>query len=173
MSETSANLNDVNLDKLNQLVAECPADPDAARPTWSARVEWLGGLRAAAQVREFTPVRADEPTWLAGSDTGPNAVEHLLGALGQCLVTGYVANASVRGIRINALEITLHGEVNLLVFLGLTEGNAGYERIRAEVHLDADAPTDQLEELHRHVLATSPVTSTLANPVQVEARLIA
>lgn len=29
---------------------------------WSARVEWLGGLRAAAQIREITPVRADEPT---------------------------------------------------------------------------------------------------------------
>ena len=66
----------------------------------------------------------------------------------------------------------MHGEINLLVFLGLTEGNAGYERITLEVHLDADAATDQLEELHRHVLNTSPVRGTLTNPVQIEVHLV-
>ncbi len=71
MSEMIANLNDVNLGKLNELVTEYRADPDAARSIWSARVQWLGGLRNEAQVREFTPFRADEPTWLAGTDTDP------------------------------------------------------------------------------------------------------
>lgn len=28
------------------------------------------------------------------------------------------------------------------------------------------------EELHRHVLATSPVRSTLANPLQIETHLV-
>ena len=172
MSETTTNLNDVDVATLHQLVEKYQGDPEAGHSTWSARVQWLGGFRAEAQVRELPPVRADEPTWLAGTDTGPNAVEHLLGALGQCLAVGYAANAAVRGIRIGALEITLRGEIDLPVFLGLTGGNAGYDRINVEVHLDADAPKDQLEELHRHVLATSPVGNTLANPVQIEARLV-
>lgn len=85
---------------------------------------------------------------------------------------GYAANAAVRGIRIDALEIDLQGEINLPVFLGLAGGSAGYDRIQVEVHLDADATREQLEELHRHVLATSPVGSTLANPVQIDARLV-
>ena len=31
---------------------------------------------------------------------------------------------------------------------------------------------DQLEDLHNHVLATSPVGNTLANPAQIEVRLV-
>ena len=172
MSETTTNLNDVELATLHRLVESYQADPAAGRSSWSARVQWLGGFRAEAQVRELPPVRADEPTWLAGTDTGPNAVEHLLGAFGQCLAVGYAANATVRGIRIDALEINLHGEIDLPVFLGLTGGSAGYDRIRVEVHLDADAPREQLEDLHRHVLATSPIGSTLTNAVQIDARLV-
>jgi uncharacterized OsmC-like protein len=172
MSETTTHLNDVDLATLHQLVESYQTDPEAGRSSWSARVQWLGGFRAEAQVRELPPVRADEPTWLAGTDTGPNAVEHLLGAFGQCLAVGYAANATVRGIHVNSLEISLHGEIDLPVFLGLTGGSAGYDRIHVEVHLDADAPREQLEELHRHVLSTSPVGSTLANPVQIDARLV-
>ena len=171
MSETTTNLNDVDLETLHQLVQSYQADPEAGRSIWSARVQWLGGFRAEAQVRELAPVRADESTWLAGTDTGPNAVEHLLGAFGACLAVGYAANATVRGIRMNALEINLRGEIDLPVFLGLAGGNAGYDRIHVEVRLDADAPQEQLEDLHRHVLATSPVGSTLANSVQIDARL--
>lgn len=172
MSETTTNLNDVDVTTLQQLVQDYQSNPQAGRSAWSARVQWLGGFRAESQVRELAPVRADEPTWLAGTDTGPNAVEHLLGALGQCLAVGYAANATVRGIRIDALEISLRGEIDLPVFLGLAGGNAGYDRINVEVHLDADAPKDALEELHRHVLATSPVGNTLANPVQIDACLV-
>lgn len=172
MSETTNNLNDVDVRTLHALVEKYQSDPAAGHSSWSARVQWIGGFRAEAQVRELPPVRADEPIWLAGTDTGPNAVEHLLGALGQCLAVGYAANATVRNIRIDALEINLRGEIDLPVFLGLTGGNAGYDRITVEVHLDADAPKEQLEDLHRHVLATSPVGNTLVNPVQIEARLV-
>jgi uncharacterized OsmC-like protein len=171
MADTTVSLNDVDVDTLTKLVQTYQSDPTAGRSTWVARVQWLGGFRADAHVRNLAPVRADEPRWLAGTDTGPNAVEHVLGALGQCLAVGYAANAAVRGIRIDALEITVRGEIDLPVFLGLVEGNAGFDRIQVDVHLDSPAPREQLEELHRHVLATSPVGNTLARPVTIEAEL--
>lgn len=49
------------------------------------------------QVRDLPPLRADEPTLMGGSDTAPNPVKQLLGALGSCLAIGYTANASARG----------------------------------------------------------------------------
>ncbi len=172
MTPSNQNLNDVDVTTLHALIEKYQSDPQAGRSAWTARVQWLGGFRAEAQVRDLPPTRADEPTWLAGTDTGPNAVEHLLGAFGQCLAVGYAANATARGIEIESLEINLRGEIDLPVFLGLTQGKAGYDRIIAEVHLRAKATETQLQELHQHVLATSPVGSTLANPVHIEARLL-
>ncbi len=50
MSERTANLNDVELDKLNHLAAVCPANPDSTLPTWLARVESLGAVDDARMV---------------------------------------------------------------------------------------------------------------------------
>lgn len=42
---------------------------------------------------DFDPIPSDEPAGLGGSDTAPNPVEQVLGALGKCLAVGYAANA--------------------------------------------------------------------------------
>ena len=41
MSETTTNLNDVDVTTLHQLVEKYQADPEAGHSTWSARVQWL------------------------------------------------------------------------------------------------------------------------------------
>lgn len=171
MPEVTTSLNDVDLATIGQLVEQYQQDPAAGRSHWSARVQWLGGFRADAQVRDLAPVRSDEPRWLGGTESGPNPVELVLGAFGQCLAVGYAANASAKGIVIDSLEIALEGDVDLPVFLGLTGGNAGYDRIRVRVHLESDAPREALEELHRQVVSTSPVGNTLANPVPLDVEL--
>lgn len=171
MTEATTSLNDVDLATIGELVGQYQRDPASGRSHWSARVQWLGGFRADAQVRDLAPVRSDEPRWLGGTESGPNPVELLLGALGQCLAVGYAANASVKGITIRSLEIALEGDVDLPVFLGLTGGNAGYDRIRARVHLESDASRDALEELHSQVISTSPVGNTLANPIPLDIEL--
>ena len=42
---------------------------------------------------------------------------------------GYAANASVDGITIQDLHIKLEGTLDLRTFLGLADGNAGFEGI--------------------------------------------
>jgi uncharacterized OsmC-like protein len=122
------------------------------------------------RIRDFDPIPSDEPAGLGGTDTAPNPVEQLLGALGNCLVVGYAANASAAGIEINDLRIELQGDIDLHSFLGLRPGRAGYRTLKVDVHLDADASEGQLAELHRKVVATSPVGNTLsaAIPVSIE-----
>ncbi len=71
---------------------------------------------------------SDEPTSLGGGDAAPNPVEQLLGALGNCLAVGYAANASVAGISIERLDITLDGDLDLRSFLGLAEAMPGSRR---------------------------------------------
>jgi uncharacterized OsmC-like protein len=168
MSESVANLNDVNLQAVGSLVEGIRRQPDLARTHWKSSVRWQGGFRSEAQSRGLPQVPSDEPVALGGGDTAPNPVEQLLGALGNCLAVGYAANATVAGIRIDSLELELEGNIDLHTFLGLSDGNAGFEGIAVKVRLHSDATPDALAELHRKVVRTSPVGHTLSRAVPVQ-----
>ena len=140
MTTVSTRLNDVDLEAVGSLVEAIEADAGSGQTTWSASVTWDRGFRSHARVRDFAPIPSDEPAGLGGTDRAPNPVEQLLGALGNCLAVGYAANLSAAGIEIRDLRIDLEGDLDLHTFLGLADGgNAGYETIRATVHLEADA----------------------------------
>jgi len=164
-------LNQVDLGAVGALVDKIKQRPSAAATTWSAQVRWTGAFRSEAAVRGFAPIASDEPKGLGGSDSAPNPVEQLLGALGNCLAVGYAANASVAGITIRDLRIDLDGDVDLHTFLGLDDGHAGFSAIRVAVHLDTDADEAAVAGLHRKVAATSPVGQTLSKAIPVQINL--
>lgn len=169
---TTEKLNNVDIQAVAGLAGKIQESPDVADTVWKATVRWDGGFRSSATVRDFAPVASDEPVSLGGSDTAPNPVEQLLGALGNCLSVGYAANATAAGIKIRDLTIDLEGSLNLRTFLGLdATGNAGYEGIRVNVHLDTDATPEQVAALHQTVVGTSPVGHTLQRPVPVQINL--
>jgi uncharacterized OsmC-like protein len=166
MADTaSSTLNDVDLPSVGALIGAIQQDPTRAATTWNAEVSWKGGFRSEATVRDFGPIPSDEPPGLGGTNTAPNPVEQLLAALGNCLAVGYAANATAQNIILDELSIGLEGEIDLHTFLGLTDGNAGFENIRATVRLVSDADPDKIEALHAKVAATSPVGHTLARAV--------
>ncbi len=165
-------LNGVDLDTVRLLMASIERNPENAAMSWRAHVRWDGGLRSTARVRQFAPLPSDEPEAIGGSDTAPNPVEQLLAALGNCFVVGYAMNASVRGIEIRELSVEVEGDLDLDVFMGLRDGDAGFTAIRARVHLVADADDDATGDLHRVVFGASPVGHTLANPVAISVELV-
>jgi uncharacterized OsmC-like protein len=164
-------LNQVNLAAIGALVEKIKQEPQAAKTNWKAEVRWNGGFRSEARSRDLAPLPSDEPVGIGGGDTGPNPVEQVLAALGNCLAVGYAANASVAGIEIQSLTIELEGDIDMHAFLGLGEGNAGYESIRAKVDLQSNATPEQLQELHEKVVGSSPVGHTLARAVPLEIKL--
>lgn len=170
MTTTINTLNDVNIAAVGDLVTAIQAEPTNADTIWKSTVDWKGGFRSEARSRDFAPVPSDEPIGLGGEDTAPNPVEQVLGAFGNCLAVGYAANATVAGIELKALRIELEGDLDLHAFLGLREGHAGFESIKATVSIESDAPVEEIETLHRTVISTSPVGHTLqqAIPLTVE-----
>ena len=166
-------LNDVDIESVAGLAGHITENPEAAQTTWSAHVRWAGGFRSEATIRDFQPTPSDEPTGLGGTDTAPNPVEQLLAALGNCLAVGYAANATARGIAINDLTIRIDGDLDLQSFLGLAPGHAGFHDIRATVDIDSSAGDEELQDLHRHVLDTSPVGHTLKTSIPVNVQLSA
>jgi uncharacterized OsmC-like protein len=169
-------LNDVNVEKLTNLIETLKARPQDAEPfnRWNARVKWLGGFRSAIQAGGHT-IRSDEPEELAGTATGPNPAQLLLSATASCLAVGYAANATARGIKIDELEIEAEGELdNILYFLGLSdEGHPGYRDVKFKVYLKSDVPPEALKELHEYTLRTSPICNSVARRVNLTAELVA
>ncbi len=170
MTTTFNKLNSVDIEAVGQLAGAIKADPTVAGTVWKSTVDWKGGFRSEARSRDFAPVQSDEPVALGGADTAPNPVEQLLGAVGNCLAVGYAANSTAAGVELKSLRIELEGDLDLHTFLGLADGHAGYESIKARVSIESDASSEEIKELHRKVVATSPVGHTLqrAIPVSVD-----
>lgn len=172
MSTTSTkNLNDVQIGAVVSLAEKIQQDPSVAQTRWQAEVKWTGGFRSEALIRNFAAQASDEPDALGGTDTGPNPVEQLLGALGNCLAVGYAANATAAGIAIEQMNIVVEGDLDLHTFLGLSEGNAGYDNISVKVAIVSDASPQALADLHKKVTSTSPVGHSLSRAVPVKIEL--
>lgn len=171
MAEATTTLNDVDMGSVASLAQKIQESPDVADTKWAAQVEWQGGFRSQAKIRDFDGVQSDEPPGLGGTNTGPNPVEQVLGALGNCLAVGYAANATAMGIPLNNLTINLEGDLDLHTFLGLKDENAGFSNIVVKVDIDSPAPAEDIQALHQKVTGTSPVGHTLSRAVPVSIEL--
>lgn len=171
MTTVTTHMNSVEIGKVASLAEKISQEPEVANTTWRADVHWKGGFRSEAKVRDFTPYQSDEPEQLGGTNTGPNPVEQILGALGNCLAVGYAANATAAGITINDLKIELEGNLDLHTFLGLKDGHAGFSDISVVVSIDCDASEEALQAVHEKVTATSPVGHTLGRAIPLNINL--
>lgn len=110
----------------------------------------------------------DEPAGLGGTDLGANPVEHLLAALGSCQVITYQVWAEKLGLRLDAVDISLVGDLDLRGFFGTDDGvRPGFGSIALEVQLTGPEPTDRYDELVREVELHCPVLDNLIRPVPV------
>ena len=175
-------LNGIDLAALERTKQSILADPMVGHAKFRVRTEWKGQTRSESMLEALTPegeavtrpftIVADEPRELLGSDTAPNPQELLVSAVNACMVVGYVAQASMRGISLDVCRIETEGELDLRGFLGVDETvPAGCRRIRYTVWLEGDGCRDELESIHQAVMATSPNFFNLAQPVQMVGRL--
>src|SRR5262249_368484 len=143
--------------------------PKASRTRWNRE-----GFKLKVHIRNHTFI-VDEPAHLSGEDTAPNAVDYVLGALGACYATGFLLNATLRGIEVYNLEVPVDSEQdNDFTLLGIAEpdeGHPGFSRIRAKLFVQADADSETLETIWRRTLETSPVGNSLVRTVQIEPEL--
>ncbi|HVC61123.1 MAG TPA: OsmC family protein [Acetobacteraceae bacterium] len=174
-------INGVDVGKLLGTVAAITAAPGLADFRFRVETDWKNGGHSQTRIQgfhgadsedtsRFAPfvLEGDEPPVLLGANAGPNAVEMVLTGLASCLAVGFAYNAAARGIRIEALNLRLEGEIDLHGFLGLSYTvRPGYRNIRVTCRLRSDATREQLLALSEHVQKTSPVLDIIRNPVPV------
>jgi uncharacterized OsmC-like protein len=171
--------NGIDVDRFEGMAEVIRAEPEAGIVTIRTRHRWDEGfvvdgraeeLESAGDVtaRTFT-FRTDWPPEAGGRDSGPAPGELILAALGSCLASTYVVQATTRGIDIDELEVTLEAWVDFRGQFELAPVRPGLGGVRATVSVRSEADDDALEALGQAVGLTSPVYDTIANPVPIEA----
>ena len=110
----------------------------------------------------------DEPESLGGTDVGANPVEHLLAALGSCQVISYQVWAEKLGLRLDEVDVSLGGDLDLRGFFGLNpDVRPGFASIDAQVRLAGPESAERYAELYEAVEQHCPVLDNLGNAVPV------
>jgi uncharacterized OsmC-like protein len=179
------NINGVDVDQLFSTIDAIKETPGLAKFEFRANNRWINGGHNRTSVKDFYGAGRedasrkqtfvfdnDEPVVLLGEDNGANPVEFVLHALAGCLTTSLVYHAAAQGIKIDAVESTFEGDLDLRGFLGMNEDvRNGYENIRVTFKIKADAPEEKLKELCELAQKRSPVFDIVTNRVPVNVQL--
>lgn len=185
MSNTAEKLdhivNGVDTSRIIELAGHMASDEKFGQFRFRANNQWIDGSRSRTAIKNFYAggdeiterpealrLDADQPTYLGGENTAPNAVEHYLNSLTSCLSTTLVAHASVQGIAMEALEISAEGQMDARGFFGVSDDvNRGYNRIE----VDIQARTSADEETLRKLASYSPVYEMVSSALPVELKI--
>jgi uncharacterized OsmC-like protein len=175
-------VNGLDLAALGETVEAIEADARKGIAAFDVTTRWTGQTRSETVVEGYTlggerigrqhKIIADEPFELLGGDSAPNPQELLMAAFNACIMVGYVAGASRKGIELDSVEIKTRGELDLRGFLGLSDSVApGYETISYDVRIKGDGSPEQFEEIHQTVMKTSPNYFNISRPIRVNGTL--
>ena len=179
---SAPHVNGIDLAALADVVAGIEQDPDLAKAGFEVTTSWAGQTRSETLVKGFSlggqrierqhRILADEPCELLGTDSAPNPQELLMAAVNACMMVGYVANAALKGIRLDSVEIRTRGTLDLRGFLGLSEDvPPGYENVDYDVIIKGDGTAEDFEEIHRTVMKTSPNYFNMSRPIRMNGTL--
>lgn len=171
-------VNGIDTDRIVELATSMSKDGNFGKFRFRADNAWIDGSRSRTSIKGFyagskeqversqaLTVDADQPGFLAGTNTAPNAVEHYLNALVSCISTTVVAHASVQGIFIESLDVRAEGEMDARGFFGVSDSvNRGYNRIRVDISTRTPADQDTI----RMLIGYSPVYEMVSRAIPVE-----
>jgi uncharacterized OsmC-like protein len=178
--KASTPVNGVAVDQLFSTIDAVKSTPSIAKFKFRVHNQWNTGSQNCSTIAGFSganqelghphpfSLQADEPAILLGKDLAANPVEYLLHALASCVTTSMVYHASARGIRIDQIESSFEGDLDLRGFLELDPAvRKGYQGIRARFKISANVADDQLQEIIGLGTGHSPVYDSLLNGVPI------
>lgn len=173
-------MNGVDVPTLTATLGVVNQQRELAKFTFRADSEWLGGTHSRASFSNFfgaggehqhartQTVDSDHPGVLCGADNGPTPVEMLLAGLSACITAGIGNIASIRQIKLDSVETTIEGDIDLQGIFGMSdEVRNGFAAIRATVRIKGDASPEALQKIANQSVARSAVFDVLTNGVPV------
>lgn len=183
-TENEKIVNGVNVTKLFGTVTAIQENPTIAKFNFRAKGRWVTGGHNRTSINDFYGAcqsherkesfifEKDEPPVLLGEDHGANPVEYALAALNGCLTTSLIYHAAAQGVKIEEVESTLSGDLDLHGFLGMDESvRNGYEKIEVSFKIKSDVPEEKLAELVELAQKRSPVFDIISHPTPIQVRM--
>lgn len=181
MSEATSTVdNGVNVAALLEAREALTEAPEAARFNWRATCKWVNGTHSHSTVQGFFGLGeeqshrtefsfdADHPEIFASEDNGATPVELVLVGLASCLTAGVAAVAQRRDIQLRSVRATLEGGMDLQGILGIdSDVRNGFEGIKVNYEIDADASDDDIRALVAQSQKRSAVFDIVTNPTNV------
>jgi uncharacterized OsmC-like protein len=172
--------NGVNVDALLGARDALSKAPEAAKFNWKASCKWLNGTHSQTSIQgfyglgqqqshktEFT-FDTDHPEIFASEDKGATPVEMVLAGLAGCLTAGVASIAQLRKIQLRSVKATLEGSMDIQGILGIdSDVRNGFNDIKVNFEIDADASKDDLEALVAQSQKRSAVFDIITNPTNV------
>jgi uncharacterized OsmC-like protein len=147
------------------------AEPTAAKALFSVAATNPASVLTRVTSRGHT-IDIDEPPSLGGDDTAINPVETALAALAACQVVTYRFHATRLGVRVDAIDISAEGDLDVQGFFALDDATRpGFTAVRFHVELTGPDTVERYEELRAEVDAHCPVLDLFRNPTPVTSSL--
>lgn len=177
-------MNGVDVPQFAATLGVVKEQPAIAKFTFRAASEWLSGNHSRTSFRNFFGVMAeqahketftldaDHPQVLGATGNGVTPPEMLLAALSACITAGIGNIASMRQVRLESVEATVEGDMDLTGILGLDKSvRNGFSDIRVTFRIKGDGTPEQLEQIVQQAVDRSAVFDVITNgvPVSVDA----
>ena len=155
------------------LKARYEADPESAKLTFTIRSTTDGNEPTTSRV---TTDACGGVSWDIGAHsyaggTGdlPCSGDILLASLAACQEITLRMVAAAMGIELQEVEISVHGDLDFRGTMGVDpETPVGYQRIRTDIRVVADAPEDRLQRVSQRAERYCVVASTLRQSPEME-----
>lgn len=168
MAERTVTVNEPELKSIMASAVEAAENGCSLRGTYRVEVNLLDNVMVEARARGFRMI-IDEPASFGGADAGPNPEEVLLAGVGACQAITAALYAALLDIPIRRYSVKLIGDADFSGFYGLNEDPpVGFDKVRCEVTIDADATPERIEEFEAMVEERCIGHGTLRRPVPIE-----
>ena len=170
-------MNHMNLEGLKTFVEEVKQDLKKAKKSKKIECSWNfneGKPQIEAKVQHpkgETILRSDFAPFMGGEGLAPDPIQYCLFGLAACFAGTFMSMATMKGIKIEGLNVSAENFTDLSKTMGLTD-NPIVERVKIVTTVKSDAKEEQLKELEKMAHERCPGVYCLVNPIPLESELV-
>lgn len=112
-------------------------------------------------------VKVDIGTAEGGNNAGPGPGLLQRGALGSCLIIGYIQHAAVLGVPIKNIEVDVEADQDISGRLGLNNSPSGTKGLRYKVSVESPADEEEILKVIERADEFSPLLDDFRRAVPV------
>ncbi len=170
-------LNNINTDAAGKFMEEARNDPQIAKKSKRVEGEWVfedgkSQFKATLAFKEGERVvESDFAPFMGGKGLAPDPIQYCLYGMAACYAGTFVSLATMDGIALRGLKISVENKVDLTRTLGLSS-NPIVEGVEVTLTVASDVQRERLEQIEALARDRCPGVYCLINPIQLTTRLV-